>query len=123
MAFRFPGQIPSIQCPPGTLARLCLSLQYILVGQAPRTGRGGPEHQHSWQRVWLCRLRAFTSSAQSPRSISTNTDGVCEWKPKRCGWGELERSGGFLEGLPALGQPGLHHHWDHPTVAVLSGGS
>lgn len=65
---------------------LYLSLQHMHVGQVPWTSLEGPEHQHSRQQAWLCRLRAFTSSAWSPRSISTNTDGFCEWKPKRCGW-------------------------------------
>lgn len=68
--------------------------------------------QGSQQVAGLCRLRAFTSSARSPRSISTNTDGFCGWKPERSGWraqvaAEERQPPGRGSGLRALVQQWL----------------
>ena len=54
----------------------------------------------------------FTSSARSPRSISTNTGGFCGWKPKRRGWWAWVSQGdtqipGRERGLWARGGQGL----------------
>jgi hypothetical protein len=61
---------------------LCFTLQHV-----PAMGKFVEKpvwtvQVFSWWVFWLSCLKGFvhTSSALSPRSISTNTDGFCEWK-------------------------------------------